>query len=197
MSPRRRLGLPQVGHDSSRRTVMNTLKNVLFFGLLLAVLCGVYLSLNRSPEPTLPPGLTGDTRKPKIEIGQADGPPLTMLVRPGNPAPSPFSAQPPPMSTPPADVGGHGPAVPATRPPIRTEHGAALSVRRRLGVHCRPRRLPAPPTGSRLPAGRARSVRTEIRWGRRTPTPPTAACRRRRPTIRRQPIWNASCSRSS
>ena len=35
---------------------MNTLKNVLFFGLLLAVLCGVYLSLNRSPEPALPPG---------------------------------------------------------------------------------------------------------------------------------------------
>ena len=40
-------GLSKVGHDASRRTVMNTLKNILFFGLLLAVLCGVYLSLNR------------------------------------------------------------------------------------------------------------------------------------------------------
>ena len=47
---------------------MNTLKNVLFFGLLLAVLCGVYLSLNRSPEPTLPPGL--DVESPTIDMGE-------------------------------------------------------------------------------------------------------------------------------
>ena len=47
---------------------MNTLKNVLFFGLLLAVLCGVYLSLNRSPEPTLAAGTDGDTTPPKIDM---------------------------------------------------------------------------------------------------------------------------------
>src|SRR5947209_6366768 len=71
---RSRLGVqaPQrfnVSHDSSRRTVMNALKNVLFFGLLVAVLFGVYISLSKQPEQQpLPPGITGDTTPPKIDV---------------------------------------------------------------------------------------------------------------------------------
>ncbi len=60
---------------------MNTLKNVLFFGLLLAVLCGVYLALNHSQETTLPPGLNGDTRPPKVEIPGLTGPPRPRTPR--------------------------------------------------------------------------------------------------------------------
>ncbi len=71
---------------------MNTLKNVLFFGLLLAVLCGVYLSLNRSPEPTLPAGLSGDTTPPMIDMGhESDGPPVPVDSGPArNPAALPL-----------------------------------------------------------------------------------------------------------
>jgi LysM repeat protein len=70
------------GHDSSRRTIMNALKNILFFGLLLAVLCGVYLSLNRQPEQPLPPELARQAAPLKIE--GVDGPPgLNVTTAPG------------------------------------------------------------------------------------------------------------------
>ena len=66
---------------------MNTLKNVLFFGLLLAVLCGVYLSLNRSPEPTLPPGLSGGHDAAEGRDARSDqAPPLRMSRPARNPA---------------------------------------------------------------------------------------------------------------
>ncbi len=59
---------------------MNMLKNILFFGLLLAVLCGVYLSLNRSPEQKLP-----DFDKPqvKIDMGRLDKGPAVSPVSGG------------------------------------------------------------------------------------------------------------------
>jgi len=89
---------------------MNTLKNVLFFGLLLAVLCFVYLSLNRSPEHTLPPGLSGDTRPPKIEIpGLTGSSPSPSSSSPESDSIPGFPAQPPPMATPPAGGGGVAP----------------------------------------------------------------------------------------
>jgi LysM repeat protein len=93
---------------------MNTLKNILFFGLLLAVLCGVYLSLNRPPEPTLPPGLNGDTRPPKIEIPGLTGPPVTTPIY-GSESSNPpsFPPQPPPMNAPPANVAGTAPPFPS------------------------------------------------------------------------------------
>ncbi len=91
---------------------MYTVKNVLFFGLLLAVLCGVYLSLNRSPEATLPKGLSGDTSPPKIEIpGLTAGAPSNTSDSGGIPG---FPSQPPPMNTPPNNTGG---AAPPFQPP--------------------------------------------------------------------------------
>ena len=114
---------------------MNTIKNILFFGLLLAVLGGVYLSLNRSPEPTLPPGLSGDTRPPKIDIPGLNAP--ITPVGPGLDSSSPpsFPAQPPIMSAPPANLGGTAPPFPgpalgngpsSVAPPFTSGGGSAL-----------------------------------------------------------------------
>lgn len=82
---------------------MNTVKNILFFGLLLAVLCGVYLSLSRRPQSSLPEGLgLDDTPKVKIEMGSpasaASNPPAG-LDSSSIPA---LPAQPPGPPTPPA-----------------------------------------------------------------------------------------------
>jgi hypothetical protein len=81
---------------------MNTLKNVLFFGLLAAVLCGVYLSLNRAPEAPLPPGLSGDTNPLKVAGREMPGTQISSLPpgQPGNSPPS-LPAQPPLLSAPP------------------------------------------------------------------------------------------------
>jgi hypothetical protein len=88
---------------------MNTVKNVLFFGLLLVGLGGVYLALNRSPESnTLPPGLDGRTTPPKIEIPGLTGPPPSVTSDMNSP-PS-FPSAPPTMSLPPRDSGGTAPA---------------------------------------------------------------------------------------
>ena len=54
---------------------MNALKNILFFGLLIAVLCGVWLSLNRQPEQPLPPELASQATPPTIQIPGMDGSP--------------------------------------------------------------------------------------------------------------------------
>lgn len=91
---------------------MNAL-NVLFFGLLLAVLCGVYLSLNRSPEPTLPPGLDGNTTPPTIDIGKQMGPPVTNI-------PSPASSNPPSLPTQAPPTNNGFPALGGTAPPYTT-----------------------------------------------------------------------------
>ena len=81
---------------------MNTLKNVLFFGLLLAVLCGVYLSLNRTPESNLPKDLSGDTTPVKVEMGDLIKPPAANLPSgqgfggiPSLPPQPPVTTQPP------------------------------------------------------------------------------------------------------
>jgi len=102
---------------------MNALKNVLFFGLLLAVLCGVYLSLNRSPEPTLPPGLSGETPPVKVELGSQMGPPPVNVPGPAASNPPSFPSQPPPLNTPPA--GNSAVAPPFPSPPTVAGTGAA------------------------------------------------------------------------
>ena len=101
----------------------------LFFGLLLAVLCGVYLSLSRSPEPTVPPGLSGDTTPPTISNGTelppiGSGPEANGI--PGLPS------QPPPINTPPVDSGGMAPPFrpqvaagpPGMAPPFKSDNSA-------------------------------------------------------------------------
>ena len=131
-----------MGHDSSRRTIMNALKNVLFFGLLLAALGGVYISLNRSPEPTLPPGLSGDTAPPRVEMGQAV-PPVGNIPAPVTGNPPALAAQPPAMSAPPLTAGGAAPPFRRQRQRMRPaphRHGPRRAIRPR----CRPHRLPRP-----------------------------------------------------
>ncbi len=59
---------------------MNALKNILFFGLLIAVLCGVYLSLSRPPEQPLPPELARTATPPTIEFPGIDGPPASNVT---------------------------------------------------------------------------------------------------------------------
>jgi LysM repeat protein len=66
---------------------MNALKNILFFGLLFAVLCGVYFSLSRQPEQPLPAGLDPNVKAPIVEI-------------PGLNSPVAGSANPPAASSP-------------------------------------------------------------------------------------------------
>lgn len=85
---------------------MNTLKNVLFFGLLLAVLCGVYLSLNRPAESTTSSqGQNPDTKPPVISIPGLNGAPLsTASSGQETNAPPNFPSQPPSVSPP--QVGG-------------------------------------------------------------------------------------------
>ena len=174
---------------------MNTLKNVLFFGLLLAVLCGVYLSLNRSPEPTLAAGADGDTTPPKVEIPGLTGPPVTQIVvRPGHPAALPVFRpaaddarlrrsqadmappfQPPPTCRRRADTAPPWPpGIAGQLPPA-----AARRPRHEIPAGCAA-------TSVRL-AGQSRSVRR-----RPADSPPPAAmpCRRRRPSIRRRPASN-------
>ena len=47
---------------------MNALKNILFFGLLFAVLCGVYFSMRPQPEQPLPPGLDPNVNPPTVSM---------------------------------------------------------------------------------------------------------------------------------
>jgi LysM repeat protein len=54
---------------------MNALKNILFFGLLFAVLCGVYFSMRPQPEQPLPAGLDPNIKPPTVEIPDISGPP--------------------------------------------------------------------------------------------------------------------------
>src|SRR5208337_4731025 len=119
-------GLPsKVAHDSSRRTVMNTLKNVLFFGLLLAVLCGVYLSLNHQQEAPLPPGLTATTTSPTVVVPGLTGPPLLKTgSSPESSSPPDFPSQPPSLSAFPS-TGGGGIAPPFQPPGSANSAGAA------------------------------------------------------------------------
>ena len=104
---------------------MNALKNILFFGLLIAVLCGVYLSLSRQPEQPLPPELARQATPPTIsgppalDVTNAPAPYGTASVVPQSPtmkewpaargdtAPL-FPAQPSPNVPPPPAQGGKG-----------------------------------------------------------------------------------------
>ena len=107
---------------------MNTVKNILFFGLLLAVLCGVYLSLSRRPQSSLPEGLgLDDTPKVKIEMGSpasaASNPPAG-LDSSSIPA---LPAQPPGPPTPPAsDIAQRSIRLTAARQTLRRHNPRGL-----------------------------------------------------------------------
>ena len=88
---------------------MNTLKNVLFFGLLLAVLCGVYLSLNRPPEPTLPPGMDVATTPPKVVIPGLTAPLSQSGATLEASGPPSFPPQPPAINGSSTNTGGMAP----------------------------------------------------------------------------------------
>jgi len=134
---------------------MNTLKNVVFFGLLLAVLCGVYLSLNRSPEPALPPGLSGDTRPPRIDIpGLTNAPLIATAAGPESSGIPGIPSQPPPMNAPPPSGGftaqpfqplpSAGP--PSMAPPFPSGSGSGT-------LAAPPPAVPAVPPVSNYPSG--------------------------------------------
>lgn len=74
---------------------MNALKNILFFGLLFAVLCGVYFSLSRQPEQPLPPGLDPNVKAPTVSV------PGLNSAAAGSPSP-PAANSPSLAATPPA-----------------------------------------------------------------------------------------------
>jgi LysM repeat protein len=76
---------------------MNALKNILFFGLLFAVLCGVYFSLSRQPEQPLPAGLDPNVKPPTIEMGVASQPASTATAPSAN---NSTAATPPPKLEP-------------------------------------------------------------------------------------------------
>jgi LysM repeat protein len=128
---------------------MNTLKNVLFFGLLLAVLCGVYLSLNRQQENTLPPGLSATTTPPTVVVPGLTGPPLPSTGSgPESSGPPVFPTQPPLMSAPPPNTGGIAPPFPSPTP-VGQGGVAPLFVSRDSAS------LPAPPASNSPPAADA------------------------------------------
>ena len=99
---------------------MNVLKNVLFFGLLIVVLCLVtYVLTNKQPEKPLPAGLVNDTAPVKVEL------------------PNPLGT---PASNPVPDSGGNTPALPATPPamgipPAVPSGGMARRTSRRRVPH--------------------------------------------------------------
>ncbi len=129
---------------------MNTLKNIVFFGLLLAVLGGVYLSLNRSPEPALPPGLSGDTRPPTINIPGLTNAPLTAIsAGQETNGIAGFPAQPQPMSIPPAG----GSTAPPFQPPVATGPTNVVPAFPSGGTGALAAPPPAAPLGSNYPAG--------------------------------------------
>ena len=125
---------------------MNALKNILFFGLLIAVLCGVYLSLSRQPEQPLPPELARQATPPTIS-----GPPA--LDVPNAPAAGGTASvaplQPPTMKEWPSSRGDTAPPFPAapsvTGPPPPVQSG-------RVDSPDATATLPPPPGDSRCPA---------------------------------------------
>jgi hypothetical protein len=144
---------------------MNALKNILFFGLLIAVLCGVYLSLSRQPEQPLPPELAHEVAPLTVEIPSVAGPPgLNMPSAPA--AGSTAAVAPPPTPTMrewPSSRGDTAPLFPAapsvSLPPPPSERQAALtpstfpSGRGQIGQADNTAVLPPPPTDT-LPPGR-------------------------------------------
>jgi hypothetical protein len=105
---------------------MNTLKNVLFFGLLLAVLCGVYLSLNRPPDSPLPKDLNPTPTPRKVEMGSLVGANLSNTSTSPEPSTPPgFPSQPPAMTPP--QTGGHADGTPPWFSGT-TSSGGALSA---------------------------------------------------------------------
>ena len=127
---------------------MNTIKNVLFFGLLLTVLCLVYVVLNKQPETTFPPGLSSDTTPPKIEIPGLNGAPMVMpsSSRAESSSLPSLPPQPPPMFA--APPGGGGGAAPPFQPPRNTGPTNVAPYPSDSG----PAALAAPP-GPNYPAG--------------------------------------------
>ena len=89
---------------------MNALKNILFFGLLFAVLCGVYFSLSRQPEQPLPAGLDSNVKPPTVVVPGLDSPAAGSANPPA--ANNPSLATTPPKSNPWPSAGD---AAPPTR----------------------------------------------------------------------------------
>ena len=131
---------------------MNTLKNVLFFGLLLAVLCGVYLALSRSPDPPLPPGLSADTSPARVEMPNLTGGTISNISSSQQiSGPPNFSSQPPPMSIPTADSGG---TAPPFKPPVTADRANNTAAQFGGGMAAPPPSPVAPPpTPSPYPVG--------------------------------------------
>ena len=121
---------------------MNLLKNILFFGLLLAVLCGVYLSLNRSPDATMPAGLETNVGPPKVEIPGFDGGTSEVPVStgPGFSGPPNFPTQPPSIDSSSAAGGG-------SAPPYR-QGPESISISMPPPIGSGTASLPAPPSDS-------------------------------------------------
>jgi hypothetical protein len=95
---------------------MNVVKNVLFFGLLIAVLCGVYLSLKQQPETPLPPELAATATPPTVEIPGLNGPSgPSSLNNPNSNSLNAFSP-PPSMTLSPSASGGTAPPFQAPPP---------------------------------------------------------------------------------
>jgi hypothetical protein len=78
-------------NESSRRTIMNSLKNLFFLAILAAVGWGLYVSIMRSPEPpgAPPPGVTQSSdAPPTVDLGQAAIAPQFPAANPLSPAPA-------------------------------------------------------------------------------------------------------------
>jgi hypothetical protein len=99
---------------------MNSLKSLFFLGVLAAAACGVYVSLNRSPDSAVPPGVFQNEpdkpAPPKVQmpVGAGSSTPLgNAFAGPGRQSPAgglPGVPLPPPVAGPPA---GSLPAPPA------------------------------------------------------------------------------------
>jgi hypothetical protein len=99
---------------------MNSLKSLFFLGVLAAAACGVYVSLNKSPDSAVPPGVFQNEpdkpAPPKVQmpVGAGSSTPLgNAFAGPGRQSPAgglPDVPLPPPVAGPPA---GSLPAPPA------------------------------------------------------------------------------------
>jgi LysM repeat protein len=113
-----------------RRTVMNMLKNVLFFGLLLAVLCGVYLSLNRNDNHPLPQDLSDPlsdhSSSPANSAAPAESHGIASIA--------------PPTDNPPDRSGTFPPLQPSAAPTVPANAGRLTASDNSMSA------LPPPPT---------------------------------------------------
>ena len=133
------------------------LKNILFFGLLIAVLCGVYLSLSRQPEQPLPPELARQATPPIIS-----GPPAMDVAN--APAGSGTASVAPPQPSMNEWPAAHSDGAPVPRAAV-AERGTALSAKGRANRYSLPAAAawrhaaarPGPVSQSQVPSRRDQS----------------------------------------